>query len=269
MKIFKNTVYTILDFKGALINDRGYFYPGVTRAVRSCLDVGIVFYIVRFIGVKDLYEYQSNGRHWRTTLSNSLFETTSQWIAEMNIPTSREGAAPGKGWIADCLIVDDRTGRPHNSRALVATKGVHKHQSAGGKDYFWYFHGNCAAILDDHAGNTVACLEIGMRAYLIRPRRIDRGIRPQGLYAFAATSQALEQLRIDASDLTRSWDLEQRQRHILGPTEYIHDRTNEGDIQHQCYSRVKFEPWNAAALRERANDRNKLAYCRVIPNAHP
>ena len=65
------------------------------------------FSIVSFIGVKDLYEYQSNGRDWRTTKSAGFFATTSQWIAENDIPTSREGAAPGKGWIDVCLIVND------------------------------------------------------------------------------------------------------------------------------------------------------------------
>ena len=115
----------------------------------------------------------------------------------------------------------------------------------------------------------VACLEIGMRPYLIRTQRISSSIKPHGLYVFESTSQALEQLRLDATDRKKRWDLELRQRHILSPLEDIHERTREPDVQHHCYNRVKFEPWNAKALQERANTHNKLVYCRVIPHGHP
>ena len=100
------------------------------------MDVCIVFYIVSYIGVNDLYEYQSHGDNWWDTKSNKFFRNTGRWIAEWQIPTTPEGAAPGRGWIADCLIVDDRTGRPHNTKGLITQYGVHKHQTTGGRDYF-------------------------------------------------------------------------------------------------------------------------------------
>ena len=108
-----------------------------------------------------------------------------------------------------------------------------------------------------------------MRSYLIRPRLVPAEKTPAGLYQFKDTADAVEQLRRDASDPVRRWDLEQRQRHILEPCSDIFTRTHEGDVQDPCYAHVWFEPWSAGALQERANTSNKRAFRREIPRSQP
>ena len=206
----------ILDYKGTIADGQGNILPGVTQGVKLCLDAGIVFFIVSFIGIKDVYDFE-HGRDWQRTRAANFFDTTKKWVRESGFATSSDKAAPGKGWIQDVRVVNDWTGRPHDSKALRATHYVDLHTTTGGKDYFSYYWHPCAAVVDDHAGVAVACLEIGMRSYLIKPRLRPTEKKPDGLYQLRDTADALDQLRKDASDPERRWELEQRQRHILDP----------------------------------------------------
>ena len=243
-KIFQTQVVVILDFADSLADRWGGIPRSHTDAVRSCMRHNIVFDIVSYIGVKDLYAYTSD-RFPEGTKTDGFYRTIESRIRSNNLPRA---PAPGVGYIRNIRVVNDRCGHPHNSKALEAKYGIHRHQTTGGKDWYAY-HNGAAAIVDDHAGANLGYIEIGMISFLLEVGHNADHIRPQrDTRVYRTFVDALVDLETLVQDPATRLDLEIRQKNILRPSTDIHHRTDCANAADPYYARLSFRVWRASDL---------------------
>jgi hypothetical protein len=244
-RVWSYPVYVILDYKGVLWNNRDFF-DGIADDVRDLIRKNAVIDIVSWIGVKDRYAYFSDQPWADTTKTCNFFRNIEDWVQQSNFPRY---AAPGLGYIRHVKVVDDRTGVPHDSKALREPPyRIDRHRTTGGKDLFAFEKG-CAAIVDDHAGTCQACAEAGLAYYLVGSGRTSKHDRWQGdVRDFASPHHALVALAKDLDDPIRRYDLERRAQSILRPDPGIRYRTDCPEAADRYYEDANFSMWDIDAL---------------------
>ena len=243
-RIYQTPVIVILDFAGSLADRQGNIPRLHTDAVRACLRFNVIFDTVSYIGVRDTYAYFSD--HFAEgNRTDSFFKTIESWMNSNNLPRA---GAPEMGYIRHVKVVNDRCGHPHQSQALEAEHGIRDYRTTGGKD--WHaFHNEAAAIVDDHAGANLACIEVGLISYLLEVGPNASHTRPKGdARVFRSFMNALDDLVEKINDPVIRLDLETRQKNIFTPDRQVHTRTACPNAADPYYSTIAFKPWRISEL---------------------
>ena len=240
-KIFRHPVYAIIDYKGVLVDSAEKFYPGIEAMFNRLFLANVVLVPLSFIGVQDVYDYFHSDVH-EGNRTHRYMKSMDRWIAS-NV---REGkfftsaTTEGTGWIEKPVVTNQRVGAPHHS-PLMKRLGSVNPQTSGGKDYYAYKYQKAAAIFEDHAGVGAACIEIGMRSYLLGQSGVSFPDKP-GLCCYRRTTTALEQLLKDCTEPARRYDLEFRQESLLCPASDIKERAEAEDVASSPYDGFNWFP---------------------------
>ena len=136
---------------------REYLIPqAVTDVIWKLINLNVVVHIVSHIGVRGHWGHFHGNTGGKISQFLSLCQ---QWCRSSRFPLRLAEAGPGRGYIGRVTVATAKTSWAYPCRSL-GRPYPEVVQTMDGKDIF-VCKNQCCAIVEDHCGTALACLEIG------------------------------------------------------------------------------------------------------------